>query len=345
MACLQPNLIIRPVDINDLAALYDLAVAAGVGFTSLPANKAVLRKKVQLSEDSFTRELASLTSEYYLMVAEDSATGRVVGCSAIAANVGHDEVFYTYKVGRLTKACQNLDIRIEHQTLTLTTDYQGSTELCTLFLMPACRQHFGGQLLSRCRFLFLAEFKQRFNQYVIAEMRGVSDESGVSPFWEAIGQHFFGGVKYPQADYLTGLGEKQFIADLMPEFCLYTCMLPQAAQDVIGQVHDDTKSALAMLKKEGFNYRHYVDLFDGGPTVEARLERIQSVKHNQRATISSIDETTDGKAYVISNTRLNFRACIGTLQPLENGLVMLPKTVADALQVTSADSIRYMEVN
>ena len=58
----------------------------------------------------------------------------------------------------------------------------------------------------------------------------------------------------------------------MPEFRLYTCMLPKAAQHAIGQVHDLTKPALALVEREGFRYRGYIDIFDGGPTVENTIE-------------------------------------------------------------------------
>jgi RimJ/RimL family protein N-acetyltransferase len=46
-------------------------------------------------------------------------------------------------------------------------------------------------------------------------MRGYIDESGKSPFWEAVGRNFF-EFDYYAADVLSGLGEKEFIADLMP---------------------------------------------------------------------------------------------------------------------------------
>ena len=68
-----------------------------------------------------------------------------------------------------------------------------------------------GRLLSKARFLFMAEFRDLFGDKVIAEMRGMSDEQGRSPFWESLGRHFF-KMEFSQADYLTGVGNKSFIA-------------------------------------------------------------------------------------------------------------------------------------
>ena len=89
-------------------------------------------------------------------------------------------------------------------------------------------------------------------------MRGMSDEEGRSPFWESLGRHFF-KMEFSQADYLTGVGNKAFIAELMPKFPLYTCFLSEEARGVIGRVHPNTEPALAMLKAEGFSYQGYVD--------------------------------------------------------------------------------------
>ena len=51
----------------------------------------------------------------------------------------------------------------------------GTAELCSLFLHPDWRRDGNGSLLSKSRFLFLAEFPEYFSPRVIAEMRGVSD--------------------------------------------------------------------------------------------------------------------------------------------------------------------------
>ncbi|WP_410961188.1 arginine N-succinyltransferase, partial [Salmonella sp. SAL4457] len=107
-------------------------------------------------------------------------------------------------------------------TLFLANDLTGNSELCSLFLHADHRSGLNGKLLSRARFLFIAEFRHLFGDKLIAEMRGMSDEEGRSPIWESLGRHFF-KMEFSQADYLTGVGNKAFIAELMPKFPLYTC--------------------------------------------------------------------------------------------------------------------------
>lgn len=76
-------------------------------------------------------------------------------------------------------------------TLFLSNDHTGSSELCTLFLDPDWRKEGNGYLLSKSRFMFMAAFRDKFNEKVVAEMRGVIDEHGYSPFWQSLGKRFF----------------------------------------------------------------------------------------------------------------------------------------------------------
>ena len=154
--------------------------------------------------------------------------------------------------------------------------------LCTLFLNPDFRGGGNGTLLSKSRFLFMAEHRERFNERGIAEMRGWSDEQGHSPFWEALGRKFF-DMEYARADHLTAVSTKAFIAELMPRYPVYTTLLPEEAQRVIGMVHPNTEPALRMLKAEGFRYQGYVDMFDGGAAVDVLFEDIKAIKRSRVA--------------------------------------------------------------
>lgn len=98
-------------------------------------------------------------------------------------------------------------------TLFLSNDHTGSSELCTLFLDPDWRKEGNGYLLSKSRFMFMAAFRDKFNDKVVAEMRGVIDEHGYSPFWQSLGKRFF-SMDFSRADFLCGTGQT-FIAELM----------------------------------------------------------------------------------------------------------------------------------
>lgn len=246
-------MIVRPVRSSDLPALIELARSTGTtGLTTLPANEERLGYRVGWAEKSFRGEAERGDTDYLFVLENDE--GLVVGISAIAGAVGLREPWYNYRVGLTVSASQELGIYREIPTLFLANDLTGNSELCSLFLRGDHRSGLNGRLLSRARMLFIAEFPELFGNKIIAEMRGMSDEHGRSPFWESLGRHFF-KMEFSQADYLTGVGNKSFIAELMPKFPLYTCFLSEAARNVIGRVHTDTEPALAMLKQEGFSYQ------------------------------------------------------------------------------------------
>ena len=46
---------------------------------------------------------------------------------------------------------------------------------------------------------------------------------------------------------------------------------------MIGQPHPTGRAALKMLENENFDWDGYIDIFDGGPTVTARTDKIKTV--------------------------------------------------------------------
>ena len=335
-------LVVRPITPQDYAALYTCAVESGHGFTSLPVDETLLRRRIARAQEAFAREQVSEPGEEgYLFVMEDTDTGAVVGCSSIEAAVGLTDAFYHYRLGKVIHHSKELDIYNSLETLTLCNDYTGVSELCTLFLREPYRKNMNGRVLSRFRMLFMAEFRQRFSPIAIAEMRGVSDENGESPFWGWLQQHFF-SMDFTQADYLTGIGEKTFVAELMPKLPVYVKLLPPEAQAVIGKVHDNTRPALKMLESEGFRCRGYVDIFDAGPTVEAEVANIKSVRESQKLPIKIGEPQSAGARYIVCNTNVaNFRAIQRTLD-VHADHVVIDAEAAEALQVQHGDYVRFV---
>ncbi len=338
-------MVIRPIRANDYPALYQMAVESGHGFTSLPVNEELLMRKISRSIASFAKDVSSPGDEGYLFVLEDTSTGQVCGTSGLEAAVGLDDAFYHYHLGKVVHSSRSLGVYKTVDILTLCNDYTGVSELCTLFLRPPFRQKFNGRLLSKMRFLFLAEFASRFSDKVIAELRGVSDAQGNSPFWQWLQEHFF-SVDFPTADYLTGIGQKEFIAELMPKYPIYVSLLSKAAQQVIGQVHEQTRPALALLESEGFSCRGYVDIFDAGPTVEARTAQIRAVRESRRLQVVLGQPDASAEPFIISNTSLSgFRACWAELSPTAKGdEIVLPVALANALNVAAGDWVRISKI-
>ncbi|UFQ96353.1 arginine N-succinyltransferase [Pseudomonas wenzhouensis] len=330
-------MIVRPVRSADLPALIDLARSTGAGLTTLPANEERLAQRVGWAEKAFRGEAVRADADY-LFVLEDDA-GKVVGISAVAGAVGLREPWYNYRVGLTVTASQELDIHRTIPTLFMANDLTGNSELCSLFLHADHRSGLNGRLLSKARFLFIAEFRELFGDKVIAEMRGMSDERGRSPFWESLGRHFF-KMEFSQADYLTGVGNKAFIAELMPKFPLYTCFLSDDARAVIGRVHPDTEPALAMLKAEGFSYQGYVDIFDAGPAIEAQTAKIRAVRDSQHLVLAIGTPGDDAEPFLVHNRkRQDCRITAAPARLAAGTLVVAPET-AKRLRLTVGDVVR-----
>ncbi|WP_085298579.1 arginine N-succinyltransferase [Cognaticolwellia mytili] len=335
-------IIIRPIQNSDYDALHRIAVESGHGFTSLPVNEDLLKKRISHAEVSFNSSVTQAGNEGYLFVMEDTTTGEVVGTSGIEAAVGLDDAFYHYHLGKVVHSSRELNIYNTVETLSLCNDYTGASEICTLFLSESHRKNSNGRCLSRFRFLFMAEHTERFSETVIAEMRGVSDEDGSSPFWKWLEEHFF-SLDFPTADYLTGIGRKEFIAELMPKYPIYVSLLSPEAQQVINKVHPKTVPALRLLEAEGFSRRGYVDIFDGGPTVETQTALVKTVRQSQKCQVLIGDVANDNK-YIICNSKVaDFRATQAPVLLRETAnQVVVSQAVADALMVNEGDWVRLV---
>jgi arginine N-succinyltransferase len=333
-------MLVRSIRHDDLPALLHLARNSGVGVTTLPANEERLSRRIEGSLASQASSPNPADSSFVFVLEDDDQTGYVAGICGIEGAVGLTEPWYNYRVGLSVQTSREIGVYRKLDTLFLTNDLTGAAELCSLFLQGEYRRDNNGSLLSKSRFLFMAEFPDRFNPRVIAEMRGVSDDKGRSPFWESLGRHFF-KMDFSEADYLSGIGQKSFIAELMPQHPVYTAFLSEEARAVIGQVHDNTKPALAMLEGEGFRYNGYVDIFDAGPTIESALGDIRAVRDSQVLTAKSAD-TTRGRTWLVSNRRLDdFRVCLAQTEPEPNGLP-LQADVINRLAIQPGDGVRVV---
>ncbi len=335
-------MIVRPVRSSDLPALIELARSTGAGLTTLPANEKRLAHRVDWAEKTFRGEAERADADYLFVLENDE--GQVVGISAIAGAVGLREPWYNYRVGLTVSASQELSIYREIPTLFLANDLTGNSELCSLFLRSDARTGLNGRLLSKARMLFIGEFPRLFGSKIIAEMRGMSDINGRSPFWESLGRHFF-KMEFSQADYLTGVGNKAFIAELMPKFPLYSCFLSEDARAVIGRVHTDTEPALTMLKAEGFTYQGYVDIFDAGPAIECETTKIRAVRDSQTLVLAIGTPGEDAPQFLIYNRkREDCRITVGPARFAAGTLVVDPMT-AKRLRMSPGDNVRAVPLS
>jgi arginine N-succinyltransferase len=333
---------IRPARNEDFQALYEMAKLTGGGFTNLPADRGALVEKLIRSEKGFAAEVTEPGEQLYVFMLENAETGQIRGTCQIFGMVGVEAPFYSYRISTLTQTSKALGQTFRNEMVTLTTDLEGSSEVGGLFLHPGERAGGLGMLLARSRYLFIKLHRERFAKRVIAELRGVIDEVGGSPFWDAIAGRFF-GMTFQEADEFNGAHGTQFIADLMPKTPIYTAMLPETARAVMGVPHPSGRAAMKMLEREGFNFDCYIDIFDGGPTMTAATDQIRTVRESRELVLAEVAESVEGPAMMLARGRLgDFVACCGDVRIAEDESATLSRATAALLGLEPGDSFLAM---
>ena len=331
------DLLLRAATPADLDALERLAAASAIGITTLPADRAALGNRLERSAHAFASQDDSSGEEIYLFVLEDTRSGHVVGTSGIAASAGFADRFYSYRNEMVVHASQALAASNRIHTLHLCHDLTGYTLLTSFHIEPAYAHTLAPQLLSRARLLFIAEFASRFSDRIAAESPGLADEHGRCPFWDAVGRRFF-DMDYPAAEQLTGGRNKAFIAELLPQSPIYVPLLPEQAQWAIGQLHPVAELPFSILLDEGFDTETYVDIFDGGPTVDGRVAMLKTVVQS-RPGQARIGTATGGWHLVATARRAGFRAVLAQAT-LADDAVMLSEASAALLNAQQGDRLR-----
>jgi len=331
---------IRAAVDGDLAQLYEMAKLTGGGFTNLPPDRGSLRAKLERSHAAFARDADGVEDELFVLVLENAATGDVRGTCQIFTHVGQRHPFYSYRLGTLTQYSRELHRTFRAEMLTLTTDLEGASEVGGLFLHPGERAGGLGLLLARSRYLFIKAHRQRFADRILAELRGVIDEAGGSPFWDGLAGRFF-GMNFQEADQFNAVQGHQFIADLMPKHPIYTAMLTDGARAAIGLPHPSGRAAMRMLENEGFAYEHYVDIFDGGPTMTAQTDAVRSIRDAEVATVTGVDGNAGVESLVAAGRLADFRCALGSFERQPDGVVLSTDT-ADVLGVQPGDAVLHV---
>ena len=337
-------LVMRPAQVADLQQVQRLAADSPVGVTSLPDDAERLRDKILASEASFAAEVSFNGEESYFFVLEDTDTGRLVGCSAIVASAGFSEPFYSFRNETFVHASRELKIHNKIHVLSLCHDLTGNSLLTSFYVERDLVNTPIAELNSRGRLLFMASHPERFADAVVVEIVGYSDEQGQSPFWNAIGRNFF-DLDYTEAEKLSGLKSRTFLAELMPHYPIYVPLLPDDAQEAMGQVHPRAQITFDILMRDGFESDNYVDILDGGPALHARTSSIRSIAQSRQVPVRIGEGAKGNRGYLVTNGQLqDFRAVVAELDWVPGKPVTLNQETADALGIGEGASVRLVAI-
>ncbi|MGE4409243.1 MAG: arginine N-succinyltransferase [Sphingobium sp.] len=336
------SFIIRAATEGDLQALYEMAKVTGGGFTNLPADRDALAAKLERAHAALSRTEDSIEDDLILFVLENRDTGQIRGTCQIFSKVGEKTPFYSYRIGTLTQHSRELGRTFRAQMLSLTTDLEGAAEVGGLFLHPRERAEGQGLLLARSRYLYIAMHRARFGERILAELRGVIDEAGGSPFWDGLAGRFF-GMSFQEADAFNAIHGHQFIADLMPKTPIYVDMLSEPARAVIGMPHPNGRAAMRMLETEGFKYNGYVDIFDGGPTMLGKIDNLKSVSGARAVRLTGTHEERGTRVLAATGHLAGFRCAYAQAVFDGDGEIRIDSEAADALNLAPGDTLTIVE--
>lgn len=345
---------LRPIRLDDLDDFVTLVGRADHGLTSLPKDRDLLRRRVERSVASMGERPLPRSQSSYLFVLEDSERGGLAGCCGCYGQVGGDVPYFAYELDTL-EVGRDIGMPRAVRVLRVIEERRGPAMLGSLLLDPGFRGRGVGRFLSLTRMLFLADQPLRFEPEVLAELRGWLDDSGGSPFWDALGRHFF-RMPLPEADLHTHIVDG-FVHHLLPRQPVFVDMLPPEAQRVISAIHPKTAPAMDILKDEGFVLTPWLDPFEAGPIVRAQVEDLRTVRTSRVAEVVAVDDLAHGGPLKMVSNRerehlLDYRVALAAVVedhgPGQDGAarprVRLSRQVADALRVKRGDRVRVGDI-
>jgi arginine N-succinyltransferase len=343
-------LYVRPARLADLDELERMAHAAQPVLHSLPRDRRALESRVALSEDSFRADVDFPGEEFYLFVLEEADTGKLLGTSSIVASAGYSEPFYTFRNDALIHASRELKVNRKIHALTMSHELTGKSRLTGFYIDPSLRNDAGeacAHLLSRARMLYIAANRKRFSGEIFSLMLGATDDTGASPFWDAVGRKFF-GRDFEQVEMESGGRSRTFIAEVMPSYPLYVPLLPGEAQRVLGEPNAGTLLAYDIHLEEGFEPDRYVDIFDAGPVLTIAVDKSASASAGELREVREVLDgaASDGTRYLVAAGGAHaFRCVVARLSDARGDGASLASAARAALGVEANDTVRCVPLH
>lgn len=336
--------VVRPVETADIPALEALASGVTPGVHTLPRTRMTIERAVERSLASFAAQPDIPSEEAYFFVLESVADGTVAGTAAISATAGASGTFFAFRNEVLSQVSRDLNISHSVHALALCSDLTSRSQLSSFYLRDKRNAGAQAALLSRARLMFAAVAPQRFADKFFASMSGMTDADGKSPFWEALGRKFFQMEFLDAERMIEGARNRTLIVELMPHYPVYVPLLSGEAQAAMGQVHPEGELPFAILSDEGFEPDEYIDIFDGGPILQARGNALRSFSQSMARTAVAGTGHDDGVAMgsylVASGCEEKFRAVVThCAAPEMSECVALSPDALRAMDVVQGDSV------
>ncbi|CUI05867.1 arginine N-succinyltransferase [Massilia sp. P8910] len=336
--------VVRPVELSDIDALETLAAVTMPGVHTLPKTREKIAASVERSIASFAAHVDIPSEESYLFVLEQQATRAIVGTAAIFASAGSNGTYFSFRNDVIQQVSRDLNISHSVHALTLCSELTAYSQLSGFYVTNRGSAGLEAALLSRARLLFAVLAPHRFGDRFFVPLAGVTDKNGQSPFWEALGRKFF-KMDFLEAErVIGGARNRTLIVELMPHYPVYVPLLPGDAQAAMGQIHGDGELAFNLLTEEGFEADDYVDIFDGGPILQAHKNALRTFAGSMPRRVALLEAGMSSEPpvtyAVAASNEQNFRAITVSCPAAESSdTVFLPQDAQDALMVAPGDNV------
>ena len=301
------SFIIQSVSFQDYPSLRRLALKYPL--LNLPAESALLKKKIETSENSFAGILPREKRQFLFVIKKQGEDGEVIGSSQISSKFGTVESpFYSLKIfkpdglgkektlkasdmgsglTRTGKFQSQEDKERQASFLQLKVVKDGPSYLGGLIVDEKYRGHSEkvGKQISLIRFLFAAMHPEFFEKTLHAEVAPVLDEKGKNAFFE----HFVyprTSLSMEEIDYLTLTNKEKLFSSYPREKILFSS-LPESVQKCLGKPGLFSQRAAGLLKRQNFYFIGEVDPFDGGPYMQGKIKNIPLVQNTKKVFFSS----------------------------------------------------------
>jgi arginine N-succinyltransferase len=329
---------------KDVDALESMAAVSIPGVHTLPRTREKIIASVERSIASFAAHVDIPSEESYMFVLEDVAAGEIAGTSAIHASAGSNGTYFAFRNDVIQQVSRDLNISHSVHALTLCSELTSYSQLSGFYVKNRDNPGPESALLSRARILFAVLAPHRFGDRFFVPLAGRLEADGQSPFWNALGRKFF-KMDFLEAERIIGgARNRTLIVELMPHYPVYVPLLPGDAQAAMGQIHPSGQLAFNLLTQEGFEADEYIDIFDGGPILQAHKHSLRSFAGSMVRRVEALDAppaTPDALVdYAVASGEQHFRAITVACPPAETGeVVCLPRAALAALGVAPGDNV------
>jgi arginine N-succinyltransferase len=340
--------VVRPVEPADIGALETLLAAATPGVHTLPRTREKIAALVERSVASFAAHVDIPSEETYLFVLEDIEKRELAGTAAIHASAGSNGTYFAFRNDVIQQVSRDLNISHSVHALTLCSELTAYSQLSGFTLHHRNKANYRAgheaALLSRARLLYSVLAPHRFGDRFFVPLAGVTDDNGQSPFWDALGRKFFKMDFLDAERTIGGARNRTLIVELMPHYPVYVPLLPGPAQEALGQIHPSGQLAFDLLTEEGFEADEYIDIFDGGPILQAHKNALRSFRSAMVRRVATQDQAPAAPDalvdYAVASSERKFRAIVVACAPADSSeSLCLPAWAQQALGVAPGDNV------